>query len=157
MRTTQGDVSRKNSQGWGREWGQNSLLSLPLTLFPLIFFPLSNFAPHSTISKPGTGYIKDDHDFRDVVIASPWRITVLAGSLAVSPQLQVVYPYFRLRFRVICQRRSAVIGFSCCGVPTLIFKLLLVYCYVLITSVCISTVFFFFFFCILQGKANKIK
>ena len=28
------------------------------------------------------------------------------------------------------------------------------YCYVHITSVCISTVFFF---CILQGKANKIK
>ena len=28
------------------------------------------------------------------------------------------------------------------------------YCYVLITSLCISTVFFF---CILQGKANKIK
>ena len=39
-----------------------------------------------------------------------------------------------------------------CGVPTLIFKLLLVYYYV-ITSVCISTVFF----CILQGKANKIN
>ena len=50
---------------------------------------------------------------------------------------------------------SAVIGFSCCGVPAQIFKLLLVYCYVLITSVCISSVFFFS--CILQGKANKIK
>ena len=44
---------------------------------------------------------------------------------------------------------SAVIGFSCSGVPALIFKLLLVYCYVLISSS--------FFFCILQGKANKIK
>ena len=38
---------------------------------------------------------------------------------------------------------TAVIGFSCCGVPAQIFKLLLVYCYVLITSVCISSVFFF--------------
>ena len=52
------------------------------------------------------------------------------------------------------QNGAAVIGFSCCGVPALIFRLLLVYCYVLITSVCISTVFFF---CILQGKAKKIK
>ena len=32
---------------------------------------------------------------------------------------------------------------------------MLVYCYVLITSICISSVFFFFF-CILQGKANEI-
>ena len=32
---------------------------------------------------------------------------------------------------------------SCCGVPSQIFKLLLVYCYVLITSVCISSLFFF--------------
>ena len=39
---------------------------------------------------------------------------------------------------------SAVIGLSCCGVPALIFKLLLVYGYVLITSVCISTVFFLY-------------
>ena len=46
---------------------------------------------------------------------------------------------------------SVVIGFSCCGVPAQIFKLLLVYCYVL------NFFFFFFFFCILQGKANKIK
>ena len=38
---------------------------------------------------------------------------------------------------------TAVIGFSCCGVPAQIFKLLLVYCYVLITSVGISSVFFF--------------
>ena len=43
---------------------------------------------------------------------------------------------------------SAVIGSSCCGVPAQIFKLLLVYCYVLITSVVL---------CILLGKANKIK
>ena len=49
---------------------------------------------------------------------------------------------------------SAEIGFSCCGVPAQIFKLLLVYCYILIISVCISSVFFF---CILQGKANKKK
>ena len=47
---------------------------------------------------------------------------------------------------------SAVIGLSCCGVPALIFKLLLVYGYVLITSVCISTVFFFVFF-----RAKLIK
>ena len=33
-----------------------------------------------------------------------------------------------------------------------LFKLLLVYCYVLITSICISSVF-----CIRQGKANKIS
>ena len=80
--------------------------SLPLS--PNFFFPFSNFAPHSFISKPGTGYIKGDHDFRDVVIASPWRITVLASSLASRLStviVQVVYPYFRLRFRVICQSR----------------------------------------------------
>ena len=65
----------------------------------------SYFTPHSTIWKRGTGYIKGDHDFRDVVIASPWRIIVLASSLAFSPRLQVVYPYFRLRFWVICQNR----------------------------------------------------
>ena len=43
------------------------------------------------------------------------------------------------------ERGSAVISFSCCGVPALIF-------------VCISihVCSFFFFFCILQGKANKI-
>ena len=79
-----------------------------LSLFVLIFFPFSNFAPHSTISKPETGYIKGDHDFRDVVIASPWRITVLATSLASRLStviVQAVYPYFRLRFRVICQSR----------------------------------------------------
>ena len=66
-----------------------------LSLFVLIFFPFSNFAPHSTISKPETGYIKGDHDFRDVVIASPWRITVLATSLASRLStviVQVVYP-----------------------------------------------------------------
>ena len=45
-------------------------------------------------------------------------------------------------------RGSAVIGSSCCGVPAQIFKLLLVYCYVLINSVVL---------CILLGKANKIK
>ena len=50
------------------------------------------------------------------------------------------------------QNGAAVIGFSCCGVPALIFKLLLVYCYVLITSVCISTVFFFVFF---RAKLKK--
>ena len=102
----QGDVSRKNSQGWGGEGGRNSFLSLsPSPPLSPYFFPFSNFAPQSTISKPGTGFIKVDHDFRDVVIASPWRITVLASSLAISPRLQVVYPYFRLRFRVICQSR----------------------------------------------------
>ena len=89
----------------GREGEIPSSLSLPLPLFLLIFFPFSNFAPQSTISKPGTGFIKVDHDFRDVVIASPWRITFLASSLGISPRLQVVYPYFRLRFRVICQSR----------------------------------------------------
>ena len=36
-------------------------------------------------------------------------------------------------------------GFSCCSVPAQICKLLLLYCYVLITSVCISPGFFFFF------------
>ena len=41
---------------------------------------------------------------------------------------------------------SAVIGSSCCGVSAQVFKLLLVYCYVLMTSVCISSVFFFLFF-----------
>ena len=54
------------------------------------------------------------------------------------------------------QNGSAVIGFSCCGVPALIFKLLLVYCYVLITSVCISTVFFFVF-CFVFLRAKLIK
>ena len=106
MRTTQGDVYRKNSEGWGKECGRNSFPSLPLS--PYFFFPFSNFAPHSTISKPGKGYIKGDHDFRDVVIESPWRITVLATCLASRLStviVQVVYPYFRLRFRVICQSR----------------------------------------------------
>ena len=63
---------------------------------------------HSTNSKPGTGYIKGDHDFRDMVIAPPWHITVLASSLASrlsTVTVQVVYPYFGLRFRVICQKR----------------------------------------------------
>ena len=67
-------------------------LSLPLCPY---FFPFSNFAPHSTISKPETGYIKGDHDFRNVVIASPRRITVLATSLASRLStviVQVVYP-----------------------------------------------------------------
>ena len=40
---------------------------------------------------------------------------------------------------------SAVIGFSCCGVPALIF------CLHIYTCVCVC------FFCILQGKANKIN
>ena len=48
---------------------------------------------------------------------------------------------------------SAVIGFSCFGVPAQIFKLLLVYCYVLITSVCMSSVLFFSVF----FRANLIK
>ena len=48
---------------------------------------------------------------------------------------------------------SAVIGFSCYSVPAQIFKLLLVYCYVLITSVCMSSVFFFSVF----FRANLIK
>ena len=99
-------MCRKNSEEWGREWGRNSFLSLPLS--PYFFFPFSNFTPHSTISKPGTGYIKGDHDFRDVVIASSRRITVLATSLASRLStviVQAVYPYFRLRFRVICQSR----------------------------------------------------
>ena len=82
-----------------REWGVRAKF-LPLrrdslSLFVLIFFLFSNFAPHSTISKPETGYIKGDHDFRDVVIASPWRITVLATSLASRLStviVQVVYP-----------------------------------------------------------------
>ena len=82
---------------------------LPLSpSFSLFFFPFSNFTPHATISKPGTGYIKGDHDFRDVVIASSRRITVLATSVASRLStviVQVVYPYFRLRFRVICQSR----------------------------------------------------
>ena len=42
---------------------------------------------------------------------------------------------------------SAVIGFSCCGVPALIF------CLHIYTCVCVCV----FFFCILQGKANKIN
>ena len=41
---------------------------------------------------------------------------------------------------------SAVIGFSCCGVPVLIF------CLHIYTCVCECV-----FFCILQGKANKIN
>ena len=48
---------------------------------------------------------------------------------------------------------SAVIGFSCYSVPAQIFKLLLVYCYVLITSVCMSSVLFFSVF----FRANLIK
>ena len=53
------------------------------------------------------------------------------------------------------QNGSAVIGFSCCGVLALIFKLLLVYCYVLISSHGLHI--YSGFFCNLQGKANKIK
>ena len=54
---------------------------------------------------------------------------------------------------------SAVIGFqgfSCCGVPALIFDtfLLLVFAYV---QCFFFLVFLVFLFCILQGKANKIK
>ena len=88
--------------------GSEGEIPSSLSLFLLIFFPFSNFTPHSTISKPGTGYIKGDHDFRDVVIASSRRITVLATSLASRLStviVQAVYPYFRLRFRVICQSR----------------------------------------------------
>jgi len=89
--------------------GSEGEIPSSLFLFLLIFFfPFSNFAPHSTISKPGTGYIKGDHDFRDMVIASPWCITVLASSLASrlsTVTVQVVYPYFGLRFRVIFQSR----------------------------------------------------
>ena len=43
---------------------------------------------------------------------------------------------------------SAVIGFSCCGVPALIFRLHTV----LYMCVCVCV-----FFYILQGKANKIN
>ena len=54
----------------------------------------------------------------------------------------------------ICQTRCRTPSWvrSCCGVPAQIFKLLLVYFYVLITSVCISSVFFFVFF-----RAKLIK
>ena len=75
--------------------GSEGEIPSSLSLFVLIFFPFSNFAPHSTISKPGIGYKKGDHDFRDMVIASPWRITVLATSLAnrlSTVIVQVVYP-----------------------------------------------------------------
>ena len=75
--------------------GSEGEIPSSLSLFVLFVFPFSNFAPHSTISKPGTGYIKGDHDFRNVVIASPWRITVLATSLASRLStviVQVVYP-----------------------------------------------------------------
>ena len=88
--------------------GSEGEIPSSLSLFLLIFFPFSNFTPHSTISKPGTGYIKGDHDFRDVVIASSRRITVLATSLASRLStviVQVAYPYFRLRFRLICHSR----------------------------------------------------
>ena len=55
-----------------------------------------------------------------------------------------------LRFVKSCfrspMRGSAVIGFSCCGVPALIFCLHIYSVFIL-----------FFFFCILRGKANKIN
>ena len=57
-------------------------------------------------------------------------------------------PYRYLTARILYTTKgtsfgSAVIGFSCCGVPALIF--------------CLHIYNVFFFFCILQGKANKIK
>ena len=107
MRTAQRDVSRKNSQGWGREWGgRRSFLSLPLPLFLFIFFPALYLRATLHYFKPWERLINGGHDFRDVVIA--WRITVLASSQASrlsTVTVQVVYLYFGLRFRVICQNR----------------------------------------------------
>ena len=51
--------------------------------------------------------------------------------------------WFKLLLLYLLFFGSAVIGLSCCGVPAQILKSLLVSCYVLITSVCISSVFFF--------------
>ena len=51
--------------------------------------------------------------------------------------------WFEMLFYILLFFGSAVIGFSCCGVPAQMFKLLLVYFYVPITSVCISSEFFF--------------
>ena len=64
--------------------------------------------------------------------------------------------WFKLLLLYLLFFGFAVIGLSCCGVPAQIFKSLLVSCYILITSVCISSVFFLCL-CILQGKANKLK
>ena len=50
--------------------------------------------------------------------------------------------WFKLLLLYLLFFWSAVIGLSYCIVPAQIFKLLLVYCYVLINSVCISSVFF---------------
>ena len=51
--------------------------------------------------------------------------------------------WFKLLLLYLLFFGFAVIGLSCCGVPAQIFKSLLVSCYILITSVCISSVFFF--------------
>ena len=54
------EQTKKTARGWGRGqmtfWKLTSQMFPPLSLFLLIFFPLSYFAPHSTIRTPGTGY-----------------------------------------------------------------------------------------------------
>ena len=50
-----------------------------------------------------------------------------------------------------------MIGFSCCGVPAQIFKLLLEYCYVLTTSVCISSEFFFLRAKLIKNKTKNLR
>ena len=93
-------------------------LKLCITSACLKLRPLETYIPDAFISianiSEAPGKILNISDLeihcfcRDVVIASSRRITVLATSLACRLStviVQVVYPYFRLRFRVICQSR----------------------------------------------------